>query len=162
MDIKYEPLNDGHRRPVIDILNYYIVNSFASYLDRKVSYEFYDIFLSMMKGYPATAVVSNAEVIGFCFLRAHNPIPAFRRAAEITYFLRHDMTRRGHGAGALGMLAREAGSRGIDTLLASVSSLNKPSLAFHLKHGFAECGRFQRVGRKFERDFDVVWMQKFI
>jgi len=36
------------------------------------------------------------------------------------------------------------------------------SLNFHFKQGFKECGRFQRIGQKFGRDFDVIWMQKFL
>jgi L-amino acid N-acyltransferase YncA len=49
---------------------------------------------------------------------------------------------------------------GIAAILASISFLNPESLAFHRKMGFQECGRFVAVGRKKERDFDEVWMQK--
>jgi len=50
----------------------------------------------------------------------------------------------------------------IKTLLASISSRNKESIAFHKKHGFIECGRFKDIGRKRGKPFDVVWMQKVI
>ncbi len=50
----------------------------------------------------------------------------------------------------------------IDTIMASVSSLNESSLQFHVNHGFTESGRFIRIGKKFNRDFDVVWFQKNI
>ena len=60
------------------------------------------------------------------------------------------------------MLESEARQRGIDTILANISSHNEQSLAFHAGHGFTECGRFRRAGRKFEKDFDIVWMQKFL
>jgi len=56
----------------------------------------------------------------------------------------------------------DARAAGVETLLANISSLNEVSLNFHLKHGFKECGRFQRIGKKFDRDFDVIWMQKFL
>ena len=49
---------------------------------------------------------------------------------------------------------------GVDNLLASISSLNGESLAFHRKYGFVECGRFRDVGRKRGRPFDVIWMQR--
>jgi len=42
---------------------------------------------------------------------------------------------------------------------AHISSLNEGSIRFHLRHGFTECGRFRRVGRKRGQDFDMVWMQ---
>ncbi len=51
---------------------------------------------------------------------------------------------------------------GVDSILAGMSSLNEAGLAFHARHGFAECGRFRGIGRKRGRDFDVVWMQRAI
>jgi phosphinothricin acetyltransferase len=51
---------------------------------------------------------------------------------------------------------------GITALLASISSLNPGSLAFHRKKGFQECGRFVDAGRKKGRDFDEVWMQRMV
>ena len=48
----------------------------------------------------------------------------------------------------------------VDNLLASISSPNQASVAFHLQHGFTECGRFVGVGHKFGQDFDVIWMQR--
>jgi phosphinothricin acetyltransferase len=162
MNITFEPLAEKHRIPVIDIFNHYIENTYAAYLDRKVPYDFYDLFLSMMKGYPSAALLLDGGVAGFCFLRAHNPLPAFARTADITYFLRHDLTGKGLGAKALEHLEVAARPMGIDTIMASVSSLNDASIRFHAKNGFSECGRFSKIGRKFGRDFDVVWFQKFI
>jgi phosphinothricin acetyltransferase len=51
---------------------------------------------------------------------------------------------------------------GLRTILAGISSLNPKSLAFHERQGFVQCGRFLNVGRKWGKDFDVVWMQKTI
>ena len=62
----------------------------------------------------------------------------------------------------LATLEQEAQKVEITTLLANISSLNKQSIAFHRKQGFKDCGRFERIGSKFGKDFDVVWMQKFI
>jgi len=59
-------------------------------------------------------------------------------------------------------LLQEAKEKGISSILAGISSLNSVSLAFHKKRGFQECGRFQKIGRKWGQDFDVVWMQKII
>ena len=56
----------------------------------------------------------------------------------------------------------EASEKGINNILAGISSLNSASLAFHRKRGFQERGCFQRIGRKWGQDFDVVWMQKMI
>ena len=98
-------------------------------------------------------------VLGFGLLRPHNPMPAFRRTTEITCFVAPEHTRKGLGGQILDRLLAEARGMGITVILASISSLNPESLAFHRKLGFQECGRFVGVERKMGRDFDEVWMQ---
>jgi len=61
---------------------------------------------------------------------------------------------------AIAVHDRDAG--GVDCLLANISSHNEQSLDFHRKMGFQQCGRFRRVGKKFGKDFDVIWMQKLL
>ena len=86
----------------------------------------------------------------------------FQRAAEITYFIEPGYTGRGIGSKILERMVGAAKRKGIDTILANVSSLNEASLRFHERHGFAECGRFRRVAKKKGQDLDVVWMQKIL
>jgi phosphinothricin acetyltransferase len=95
-------------------------------------------------------------------LRAYSPFPVFSRTAEITYFLRPGFTGQGIGKTMLGYLVEKAKEQGITSILASISSLNEESIHFHRKNGFAECGRFRTIGRKREKDFDVIYMQKML
>ena len=62
----------------------------------------------------------------------------------------------------LGHFTQQAEEKGITSLLASISSLNKLSLHFHKKNGFRECGRFERIGEKNGQIFDVIYMQKML
>jgi phosphinothricin acetyltransferase len=161
MDCQFAPLSESDRKPVVGILNHFIENSFAALPEDKVGEEFFDRILEMTRGYPALSVrAPGGEVAGFAFLRAYHPTPTLRRTAEITYFLAPEHTGKGIGGRMLEHLVREARELGIDNLLAKISSLNEASIRFHRKMGFEECGRFRAVGRKFGRDFDLVWMQK--
>jgi phosphinothricin acetyltransferase len=157
-------MTEKHGREVMDIFNYYVENSFAAYPEQKLPYEFFGKFLEMTRGYPAYVIKNNADgkVIGFCFLRAYNPMPIFRETAEISYFLDKDEAGKGIGKDALGLLEREGRKMGIKYILANISSRNDQSLHFHQKNGFIECGRFLNIGRKSGKDFDVVWMEKEI
>lgn len=146
---------------MIDILNHFIETSFAAYPEERVGDAFFDRILALVDGYPALSVrAAGGEVVGFAFLRAYHPASTFRRTAEITYFLRPEHTGKGVGRRIVEQFEREARARGIDTILASISSLNEGSIRFHQQMGFERCGTFRRVGRKRGRDFDVVWMQK--
>lgn len=102
------------------------------------------------------------KVIGFALLKTHNPIPVFDRTAELACFILPEYVNKGFGTLLLELLLADAKGMGIDTVLAGISSLNDESLRFHRRKGFAECGRFKKIGRKNGKDFDVVWMQKSI
>ncbi len=165
MKLKCEKMSEGDREAVIDLFNYYVENSFAAYPEERVSYGLFDEFLRLTKGYPAYTVrdeESERRVLGFAFLRAYHPLPSFLRAAEISFFIDPAWTGRGIGSMMMDRIINEAKCKGIDTILANVSSLNEKSLRFHERHGFVECGRFRRVARKKGCDLDAVWMQKVL
>jgi len=162
-EFTFSPIVDTDREPIIDLFNYYIEHSFAAYPEQKVPYEFFAHLRETCRDYPSVVAKSPAGTLaGFGLLRAHNPMPAFRHAAEITYFIRPDLTGKGLGSKILALLEEVGKKRGITTILASISSLNEGSIRFHARHGFYECGRFTGVGVKKGVVFDTVWMQKFI
>jgi phosphinothricin acetyltransferase len=153
--------NDGPA--VIGIFNYFIENSFAAYPEKALPPEFFGKMLEMARGgsfYVAEA--PDGKIAGFSFLKKYGTLPTFDRAAEVTYFIMPECVRKGIGAKFLEQISSDAKALGVDTLLASISSLNANSIEFHRSQGFAECGRFKQIGKKKEKDFDVVWMQKFI
>ncbi len=163
MDFNLEQVTSEDGKAIIDICNYYVENTFAAYPENKFPYEFFEIFRNMSQGYPfLVAKDENGRVLGFGLLRPHNPMPAFSRTAEITYFIAPDRTRSGIGKNMLDRLLAEASDMGITSILASISSLNELSMAFHKKNGFKECGRFIRIGMKTGQKFDVVWMQRMV
>ncbi|MBN2044926.1 MAG: N-acetyltransferase [Anaerolineales bacterium] len=156
----FEKMEARHGTAVIDILNYFIKNSFAAYPEDPLGYEHFDLYLEIVQGYPAVVVKDGSgAIVGFAFLHAHRKGRTFQRAAEITYFILPEHTGKGIGAEVLGRFRTAARQLGIDTFLANISSRNEGSLRFHRKNGFKECGRFRRVGKKFGEDFDIVWMQ---
>jgi L-amino acid N-acyltransferase YncA len=163
MDFNLEPVSREDGKDIIKIFNYYVENSFAAYPEARVSDNFFDLFLTISQGYPfLVAKDTNRNILGFGMLRPHSQIPTFSVAAELTCFISPDYTGKSIGRQILDSLMKEAKKRGITTILASISSLNTQSLAFHKKKGFRECGRFVQVGRKRGQEFDEIWMQKMI
>jgi phosphinothricin acetyltransferase len=164
MSYIFEELSVKHKIAVIDIYNHYIENSFAAYPEQKVPYEFFDLMLNKIQGYPAYSIINTSinKVVGFCYLKMYHPFTAFKETAEITYFIEPLEVGKGIGKLALKLLEEKAQERGIRQILASISSKNEQSLIFHLKNGFKECGRFANVGKKNGNHFDIIWMQKTI
>ena len=157
----FEDLAENHRKPVIDILNYFMRTSYAAFPSREMGYDLFDRLLEMSRGYPRVAIKDVAgAIMGFALLRPYHFADSFQRTAEITYFIMPEHTRQGLGTAILELFSHKCRERGIDSILAPVSSRNPGSLEFHRKHGFRECGRFLKVARKWGEDFDVVWLQK--
>lgn len=163
MNYTLRPILFDDREAIMDIFNFYVENSFAAYPEAKLPYEAFDPFLQLGSDYPKASVTDEeGKVVGFGRLRAHNPLSSFARAAEVTYFIHPEHTGRGIGRLLLAHLEEGARSKGIRTILASISSLNAGSIRFHEKNGFVEAGRFVRIVSKQGREFDTVWMQKML
>lgn len=155
------PMEDAHSSSIIAIFNHYIENGFSSYFDNVFSEAFYHRLKEIAGGYPALSVKDDkGDIVGFAFLHAYHPAPTMKRTAEATYFIHHEHIGMGIGKALLEKLTEMAVSAGIDNIVASISSLNTTSLAFHEKNGFTERGRLVAVGKKHAQDFDVVYMQK--
>lgn len=157
--VTFVPLQEQHRRGFLEILNHYILNSPAAFPELPLPETFFDRFLTFAETHPACAMMAdNGQMVGFALLHSYHWAATFNRTAEITYFIHHEYTRRGLGKTALTWLIERAIPLGIDRILACISSLNQPSLEFHLKNGFTICGRFPQVGCKHSQEFDLLWM----
>lgn len=163
MEYYFRNLSNEDRNTVIDIFNYYIENSFAAFFETKVRYVFFDEIMRMTEGYPRITIrTKSGEIVGFSFLRPYSPIPTFKRSADISYFIKPTHTRNGIGKLALEYLIKEAKKLSIESILASISSLNEPSIRFHQKNDFVPCGTLSKIGKKHNKDFDVIIMQRVI
>lgn len=160
--VEFENLTLEHVPAITGIYNYYVENSYAAYIDKKVHDIFFCNLLKTANGYPTYAIKIDEKVVGFCLLKAHHSSPVFNETAEITYFIDKDYTGKGIGKTILDKVVEDAKEKGIRNILASISSPNDHSLKFHQKNGFIECGRFPGIGKKFGKAFDIVWMIKRI
>ena len=146
------------REPVIWIFNHYVTTGFAAYPDKPVPLGFFDLFRDGALAFYVAE--QEGEVIGFSLMKPFLPFSTFSRTATVSTFIDPAHRHSGCGTVLLDAMTNEALLRGVRVLLASISSKNPDSRAFHKKHGFTECGRFQNVGFKFGEPFDVIWMEK--
>ncbi|UWX58361.1 GNAT family N-acetyltransferase [Chlorobaculum sp. MV4-Y] len=163
MPVELLPLCADDMAEMAAIFNHYVEHSFATYTETPVSVERFGSLMSFSPGYPAfVARDSDGSMAGFGLLRPYSLIPAFDRAAELTCFLSKGNTGRGIGSAILQVLESGAAELGIETIVATVSSLNEESLRFHRARGFVEQGRLVGIGSRNGRKFDVVYLQKIL
>ena len=163
MDATLTPLTAEDADAAMAIFNHYVEHTFAAYPEQALPTAFFQNVLDMAQGYPTVAARDEGgTLVGFALLRPFNPIPTFARTAEITLFLKPDWTGKGLGTRMLETLVSGAREQGITSILASVSSRNEGSIAFHGRNGFQQVGCFTSVGIKKGEPFDVVWLQRIL
>ncbi|KAF5086322.1 GNAT family N-acetyltransferase [Methanospirillum sp. J.3.6.1-F.2.7.3] len=161
-ELLLSPIIESDKEPIIALFNYYIEHTYAAFLETPLPLSYFDAIMPVIEHYPSVSVKKNGVLIGFGFLRPHNPMPAFRYTAVISYFLNPEYTGKRIGSMMLNYLIEKAREKGIKSILAEISSLNPGSVKFHEKHGFIHRGQFERVGVKNGKEFDTIWMQKII
>ncbi|TFH60929.1 MAG: N-acetyltransferase family protein [Candidatus Zixiibacteriota bacterium] len=148
---------------VARVFNHFVRTGFAAFPSQEVDDSFLDRLRGIAGRFPMHVIESpEGTVVGFAVIRPHHYADTLSRTADATIFILPEHTRQGLGGRILKQLETDARAHAVDTLLGCASSRNEQSIAFQKAHGFVECGRFQRVGHKFNQDFDLVWLQKFL
>src|SRR6202521_3959315 len=86
--------------------------------------------------------------------------PAYDTSTETSIYCAHDATGRGIGAMLYRVLFDALKHEDINRLLAGITLPNEASIKLHRKFGFTDVGVFTECGRKFDRYWDVVWMER--
>ena len=160
MKYRLRPYSQDDLRAVVDVFNYYVVNSLTAFPEKPLSYEHGGKLFTGGSGLPFLAVQQGEVVVGFGLLRPYSVVPSFAHTAEITCFIDPGHTGKGIGSEVYGELFARGVLAGVRVVLASIASANAGSIAFHEKMGFTPCGRFEGILRKSGQDQDVVWMQR--
>ncbi len=160
MSDRIRPVEDRDAEAVLKVFNHHVAHSFAAYAEQEFGSEVFETFKKNASVFYIQEV--DDEVAGFGFIRPYNLFENFCHTGMLTYFLLPQYTGRGLGTKLLNKLLDYARDNGIYNLVAHISSKNVQSLNFHKKHGFEECGRLKKMGKKFGEAFDIVWVQKFL
>lgn len=161
--LSFISLTEEHQTAVLDIFNYYIRTTNSAYRRNELVPSDYAMFLDNAKKLCGFVIKnSNNDIIGFCQLKPYSPVNTFEETVEITYFLLPEYTGKGFGKEILDYLIQEAKKRNMKHILASISGDNLVSQKFHSKNGFIEVGRFNKIGFKNGKAFDIVYMQRDI
>ena len=147
---------------IVAIYNEAVVNSTASYdyePQRLAQREAW--FTDHQRGgYPMFVAVDEAgRIVGWSALSRYHGRVGFRFTVENAVYVAADQRGRGIGRLLLERLLESAKERGYHAVIAAIDGENQASLELHRKFGFEVVGRFRRVGYKFNRWLDVIYME---
>lgn len=111
-------------------------------------------------GWPFLVAECEGVVAGYAYATQFRDRAAYRFTSEDSIYV--DAARMGLGIGRtlLTALMDRSSAYGFRTMVAVIGGAEPASIAVHSRLGFIEVGRLRRVGFKFERWLDSVYMQR--
>ena len=166
--IRNATLEDASR--ILEIYAYYVKNTAITFeYDTPTLSEFQVRMKSTMKRYPYIVIEKNEEILGYAYAGAFVGRAAYDWSCEMTVYLDHTAQKCGLGRKIYEELEGKLNSMGILNLYACIGYpeaedeyLNKNSAEFHAHLGFKKVGEFKKCGYKFNRWYNMIWMEKTI
>ena len=132
-------------------------------------YEFRERIKSILHKYPYLVAVYQDEIVGYAYAGKFHSRAAYSWSAEISIYVSNKMKKSGIGGRLFKELEARLKKMGVINLYACIAYtetadeyLTNNSVEFHEHMGFQLIGRFHKCGYKFNRWYDMVWMEKMI
>ena len=110
--------------------------------------------------YPFLVAEEDGLILGYAYASTYYARAAYDWAVELSVYVSQDGRGKGVGSKLYDELEGLLDQMGYMHFLACISLPNEDSLAFHAKRGYQQVAHFPKIGYKFERWHDIVWLQK--
>ncbi|HTG44508.1 MAG TPA: GNAT family N-acetyltransferase [Verrucomicrobiae bacterium] len=105
------------------------------------------------------AVAEGGRVVGWSALNRYHDRRGYRFTCENSVYIAADHRGQGIGKLLLSPLIETAQKLGLRAIIAAIDGENEASIRLHEKFSFETVGRFKKVGFKFNRWLDVIFME---
>ncbi len=149
---------------IVGLYNHYVERTAATFevapveaRDRQAWFEAHS------RGGPHRLLVADdpdGALVGWATTSPFRPRAAYATTVEASVYCRADSLGRGVGGALYAELFRSIQDEDVERIVAGISLPNSASLALHQRFGFRHVGTFTRVGRKFDRYWDVAWFER--
>ena len=164
MSLLITPLPKKNLKDALKIYNYYVVNSFSNFEEKKVSLnDFADNYRKIInKKLPYLAAMIDKKLVGIAYLNKFRDKSGYRFAFENTIYVHNNYLKQGIGFKLLKQLITSSKTnKDIKKIVAVIGSIDSiGSIKVHKKLGFKNCGKLKKIGFKKNRWIDCIIMQK--
>lgn len=124
----------------------------------------------ILREYPCLVAEEDGKILGYVYAGPFHSRAAYKHSAEISVYLAENCCRRGLGTRLYQELERRLVSQNVFVLYACIAStdrrddpfLTDRSIRFHEKMGYRTVGEHHFCGYKFDRWYNMIWMEKTI
>ncbi len=119
--------------------------------------------------FPYLVLEKDGTILGYAYAGKFQERMAYAWDVEMSIYLAQDARGEGYGKWLYEAMERALKQQGFLNLNACIAYpvqedeyLTRASVHFHTRMGYRKAGRFHRCGYKFDRWYDMVWMEKSI
>jgi len=146
-------------RGILDVYTPYILDSSVTFEYTVPSIgEFSERISNITKDMPYIVVSIDDEVAGYAYAAHYRGRAAYRWDCELSVYVREDSQRAGIGRMLYEMLFVILKEMNYVHAYACITTPNPQSIRFHEAMGFVKNALFEQCGYKFDRWYDVTWM----
>lgn len=168
VSVRDATLEDAGR--ILEIYAYYVEKTAITFeYEVPTLEEFKGRMRKTMEKYPYLVIEKDGKIEGYAYAGAFHTRAAYDWASEMTIYLSHDARKCGLGRKLYEELESRLKKMGILNLYACIGYpkkddeyLTKNSAEFHSHLGYKLAGTFHNCGYKFQRWYDMIWMEKII
>ncbi|MCR5322773.1 MAG: GNAT family N-acetyltransferase [Lachnospiraceae bacterium] len=166
--IRSATIEDAKR--LLEIYTYYVKDTAISFeFDVPSLEEFRSRIAHTLGRYPYIVLEEDGMIWGYAYAGVFKDRAAYDHCCEVTIYLDRSSKGKGYGKALYGALEEELRKRGIINLYACIADpisedeyLTRNSEQFHQHMGYIKVGEFHKCGYKFERWYNMIWMEKII
>ena len=153
---------------LVEIYTYYVLNTAVSFEYAVPTVEeFKDRISHIIEKYPYLVCEVDNEIVGYAYANAYSVRDAYAWTVATSIYLDKNYRRQGIGSALYEELENRLREQGIVNMLAGAAYCEKEdeylshdSFKFHSKMGYSKVAHFEAIGKKFDRWYDLLWMQK--
>ena len=169
-EIKIRPATEADAAEILNIYAPYITDTAITFeYDVPTLEEFTGRIRHTLKKYPYLVAVRDSEIIGYAYAGAFYGRAAYDWSAETTIYVKKGCRHSGVGKLLYQALETALKAQNIINLYACIGYpeeddeyLTKNSAQFHAHLGYRMVGEFYHCGYKFDRWYNMVWMEKLL
>lgn len=168
MNIRLATPNDAEA--LLAIYAPYVTDTAITYeLEIPSVEEFRSRVVETLEKFPYLVAEENGKLLGYTYAGTFRKRAAYNHCVEMSIYLDRNCRRRGIGTALYAELEKHLKAMGIINLCASITSaapddpyVTTQSELFHQRLGYVKVAHFHKCGHKFNRWYDMIWMEKFI
>lgn len=149
---------------IVEIYNYYVLNTIISFEEKAVSVEDMGKRIEeKTKKYPWIVYEENGIVLGYAYVENWHERSAYRHTVADTIYIQN--SERGKGIGQKlfeALIEYVMRDHEIHVVMGVIALPNEKSVQIHERNGFKKVAHFKEVGYKYDKWIDVGYWEKII